>query len=282
MWWLGHFPWCHTTEYSWAFLPEVKSFLFLSRWQLLNLTNLDFASEVCDGSHLGTLFLFNSSSGLTEDEISEQLCAVDKDTAIEVGDYLIKEMDIGTLIENVSRNILFTTVAPPPASPHIKMWLFPLQLLSFSPAAMLERANVSSEELKSLMSNFERLQADLSEMLSGLSNTSLHLNVDSLTSPNSQKQKGRGWNDQTASVVSGHWIWYFSLQLLLHSILSANSFVDGHLLLRLMILMASWRALTELTPDGKSEAQRMTQFLNMICWRCLTLRVCGLNTRFLL
>ena len=76
------------------------------------MSSKSLSSEICDGPNMGSLLDFNNTvmaPGLNVTYISQQLCGVDKTTATEIGDYLIKEMDIGTLIQNV-RVVMVTDV----------------------------------------------------------------------------------------------------------------------------------------------------------------------------
>lgn len=145
--------------------------------KLLNLSSVDVANEICNAQNLGQLLTFNlTNTRLTEDDISEQLCKVDENTATQVGDYLIQEMDVGQLIKN---------------------------LLSFSPDSILKKVNITKEDLNSLSNTFQELQSSLGSTLKLIANATSLFDIEELISPTSEKQKASAALGSLSDLICG-------------------------------------------------------------------------------
>lgn len=71
-------------------------------FQLLDLYNKNLTGLMCDPSELSQLLILNTTKDVTLADISAALCTMNGSMAEKLGEALLKQLDIGDLMQQVS------------------------------------------------------------------------------------------------------------------------------------------------------------------------------------
>ena len=70
-------------------------------FQVVKLSSLDILGLLCNGSRLSTVLILPSNATVNTTHISKTMCSVDKDTAVNITQWIIAELNIGNLLKTV-------------------------------------------------------------------------------------------------------------------------------------------------------------------------------------
>ena len=74
---------------------------------MLNTSDIDIRDQLCTGSRLSELLTFHPDSTVSADTVAETICSVDSNNVAEMLEYLLSELSIGKIVQQVGDNKVY-------------------------------------------------------------------------------------------------------------------------------------------------------------------------------